>query len=400
MKIVILTDDIVSGGGAGVVAWNHAKALRTRGWEVCVITTSRNDLQETSEKEGISIYTISSGYHPILRAYKSLNNRPVVKKVGEILAEIKPDVVHAHNIHSHISYAALAEAKRHTPAIFITIHDSMPFHYSKLFPVTVDVDGREVKSYKVSSLRQLQNFKWQYNPFRNRIIKKYLKIPTKIFAVSGALVRALADNGIKNVEVIHNGIDVKEWEQGGSDASESNNTIFFGGRLSGAKGGDVLVEAMKKIVEKNVEAKLLVVGEENEYSKNLAEKIGKDHIVFTGFQTRENMKSMYARASVVAVPSLCFDWFPTVILEAMACGKPVIATCFGGSMEMVEEGKTGFIINPQNSGELAEKIEFFLAHPEKAQEMGSAGHERVLKEFSIEKHIQTLVAWYDKTLKK
>jgi glycosyltransferase involved in cell wall biosynthesis len=390
MRIAILADDIITGGGAGVVASNHAKELRKKGHEVFVITT-------THKKENVGKFTIYSNYNPLFRAYKSLNNPEVVREVGKILAQIKPDVVHAHNIHTHLSYRSLVEARKHAQAVFLTVHDSMPFHYSKLFPSTVDVDGCDVKSYKVSPWKQIVNFKWQFNPFRNFTIKKYLQVPAKIFAVSGALAQALRDNGIGNVEVVHNGIRTLEWRT--EQSQNQSPQIFFGGRLSRAKGSDILGEAMQKVISIKPEAKLLLVGE-YDGDQGIAKKLGNDHVVSTGWTPHEKMKEVYAKADLVVVPSLCFDWFPTVVLEAMACGKPVIVTCFGGSKEMVVDGVTGFVVNSQTPDELADKILSLLNDPVRAEAMGKAGLERVEKEFSMEKHISTLLAWYDKALKR
>lgn len=337
-------------------------------------------------------------YHPIFRAYKSLNNPKVVRKVRAILQSIRPDIVHAHNIHSHLSYVSLVEAHAYSKAVFLTVHDSMPFHYSKLFPSTVNVDDCNVRSYKVSPWKQIENFKWQYNPFRNISIRTYLKIPHKIFAVSEALAQALKDNGIENVEVLHNGIDASEWKC--DEVVEKEPAIFFGGRLSRAKGGDVLVDVMKRVIAVRPETKLLLVGNIDEYTKSLVEKIGTENVVLAGPQSRENMKHMYAKSSLVVAPSLCFDWFPTVILEAMACSKPVVATCFGGSREMVVDGVTGYIVNPENIDTMTSKILELINDPLKAQSFGRAGIELVKSEFSLENHMKKLLSWYDRALKK
>ncbi len=149
MKLVILTDEI-SGGGAAVIAWNHAKAMQVAGFEVVVIATSPKS-EEEGEKfvDGIKVHVLHSNYPALWRAWRSLNNRRVVKKVDALLSKSKPDVIHAHNIHFHLSYAALAVARKYSSRVFLTIHDSMPFHYGKLFPETIKQQGDKIKSYKV-----------------------------------------------------------------------------------------------------------------------------------------------------------------------------------------------------------------------------------------------------------
>ncbi len=405
MRIAILNDSFPpqSEGGAAVIAWNQAMGLKKAGHEVLVVTTSEDrDSEGVRTESGVTIQTFYSKYALRWRAYKSLNNRKLVKKVGSTLANFRPDIVHAHNVHLHLSYAVLAEAKKYAQAVFLTVHDSMPFHYSKLFPETVGSLDGNIKSYKVSAWRQFRLFKSGYNPFRNRIIKKYLEIPTKIFAVSGALAQALTDNGIQNVEVLHNGIDVAAWQAKPAVINEKD-FIFFGGRLSAVKGGGVLVDALREVLKTHANARLLVVGEKNEFAEAMEREAAtmevENLIFFTGKRPYSEMKDMYEGAVMVAVPSLCFDWFPTIILEAMASKKPVIATCFGGAKELVVDGKTGFIVNPVYPKELTDKILLLLNNRNLVEEMGNAGYERVKNEFSLEKHLGKLLAWYDKVLK-
>ncbi len=404
MKIVLLADQVITGGGAGAVAWNHARTLRAKGHEVIVISVTEDEGREGIVTiDGVTIYYLLTRYPVGLRGYISLNNRRIVKKIEGILSQIKPDIVHAHNVHLYLSYASLAVAQKYSRAVFLTAHDSMLFHYSKLFPSSVVMEGGEVKNYKVSSWNQLRLFKQQFNPFRNSIIRKYLKIPTKIFAVSATLAQALKDNGIGNVEVIHNGINGDSWQTVSSSVDKDKEFIFFGGRLSAAKGAEVLINAMKEVLPVRSHTRLLVVGEKNEYSVRM-QKIAYDHgmddlILFSGQKSREEMKGMYSLASIVVVPSLCFDWLPTNILEAMATKKPVIASCFGGAKEMVVDGVTGFIIDPRNPAALADKILFLLNNPAKAREMGEAGYARVISEFSEEKQIEKILAWYDSALR-
>ena len=83
-----------------------------------------------------------------------------------------------------------------------------------------------------------------------------------------------------------------------------------------------------------------------------------------------------------------------MILEAMACKKPVIATSFGGSREMVLDGETGYIVNPFDTENMAGKIADLLRNPEKALTFGEAGYERVKNEFNLEKTTNNYLDWF------
>ena len=105
----------------------------------------------------------------------------------------------------------------------------------------------------------------------------------------------------------------------------------------------------------------------------------------------------YRLADVVACPSVIFDSFPTTNLEAMAAGKPVVATCFGGSREAVEDGFTGYILNPLNTGLFAQKLNELLTDDAKAKAMGAAGFLRVRGHFTLERQLKGYTDSYTKT---
>src|SRR5688500_247836 len=107
MKILLMTDTFPPEitGGAAHVAFIQAKALQRFGHEVNVFSTRRdNILPEDSEIEGIPVHRIKVSYPLRWQAYLSLYNPVVIQGVKQFLAEVKPDIVHAHNIHIYLSY--------------------------------------------------------------------------------------------------------------------------------------------------------------------------------------------------------------------------------------------------------------------------------------------------------
>lgn len=415
MKIFFLSDDFPpeSFGGAGIVAFNFAQKLRTLGNNISVITTvSDKEKEGLVEYKGIRVFKIYSSYHERWRAYLSLYNPTVVGKVRKILNEEKPDIVHAHNIHYHLSYYCLKIAKHVGARVFLTAHDVMLFHYGKLveFINSNNLSIPEKFNYKISAWQQIQKYKKRYNPFRNIIIRYYLKNVDKIFAVSGELKEALIQNGIKNIEVVHNGISVDDWDVRNEEIQKfkakyklnNKKIVLFGGRLSGAKGGGQAILTIKEVVGELPGVTLLIIGKKNIYANEMLEKAKKDgvdkELVFTGWISGNELKSAYQSCDVLIMPSICFDTFGMVCLEAMACKKPVVATCFGGSKEVVMDSKSGFIVNPFNTELMAEKIIKLLKNPKEVQEFGSAGYERAKKDFNETALTEKMVLWYNKFL--
>lgn len=374
MKVLFLSDDFPpsSFGGAGISTCELALGMKKAGHEVFVITTCRNrDEAGESDYHGLKVFKIASDYSGRWRAYVSLYNRPVVRKVEELLKVIKPDVVHINNVHYYLSYHSIKLAKAYSRVVVVTLRDAMSFSFGKL----------KTKKYlenfdaKLTWLDQLKQARKRWNPFRNFLIKRYLKYADKIFAVSGALRKALEQNGLTNVEVMHTGIDLLEYPV--LYDKQDKKIIFLAGRLNDAKGSKVVEKVMQIVSKELTNVKLLTAGTNNKWL------------------SREEMKMAYASSSIVLVPSICFDAFPRTVLEAMAAGRPVIGTCYGGASEVILDGVTGYVINPFDIKAMADKIIDLLINSEKMKKFGQAGYERIRENFNLDDKITKLVSIYE-----
>ena len=175
------------------------------------------------------------------------------------------------------------------------------------------------------------------------------------------------------------------------------------GRISSAKGAKQAIDSLAIAAKQFPQTVLFLAAEITDYFKwikNYASSKGlDDNIITSGFLPRREVIKGLLAADILLNPSLCLDAFPKVNLEAMAAGKPVIGTCFGGTPEIVIDGVTGYIINPLNVEMMAEKIIDLLKYSEKAEKFGQAGYARVKNEFSLEKKAQELLNYYKKFLK-
>ncbi|OGG72660.1 hypothetical protein A3A38_00280 [Candidatus Kaiserbacteria bacterium RIFCSPLOWO2_01_FULL_53_17] len=398
-------------GGSGSIAYALAQALRKRGHEILVVTAVQEAaLVGRATYEDIPVHNIFARYSKRFNAYTCLWNPPAVRSLKKILAAFKPDVVHAHSVNGYLSYASLAAAKKSGARVILTCHDVMAFNYSKLteFIDPHDISVRERYDYRVSAFRQLRESRFRYNPLRNIVIKHIVRNYVDVLtAVSGALRQALEDNGIPNAVVIHNGIDVGEWhEDPGRDRAFKeryglgDSVILFGGRISGIKGAERIVEALALVRAQVPDAQLLVIAKESppldRMRSHARERGVEDALVAPGWLSGDDLKAAYHASAVIAVPTLSFDSFPTMNLEAFACKKPVVATCFGGSRELVEDGVSGYIVNPYNVRGMAEKLTELLGDEEKQIRFGNAGYARVVKEFTLERQAEEFEKLYRK----
>ncbi|MDP2649803.1 MAG: glycosyltransferase family 4 protein [bacterium] len=384
MKILILSDNFPPQtiGGAELSIFGLAHAFRKRGHEVFVITTCQEKkLCGEENLEGLKIFRIFSKYPSRWRAYLSLYNPQTVGKVRQLLQEIKPDIVHANNIHYHLSYFCLKLARRYSKGVFLTARDVMLFNYGKL----ATKKYLERFDYRTCWLDHLKQAQKRYNPFRNIIIRHYLESVDKVFAISNALKEALNQNNIQNVEVIYNGIDMEDWKINPELVEEfkekykiqNKKVILFGGRISKLKGLEKIQQAMVRVKKEIPESFLLV--------------IGKDGI---GWLSGSELRAAFHSADVVVMPSICFDAFGRANIEAMACRKPVVGTCYGGIPEVIQDGVTGFIVNPFNIELMATKIVDLLKNPKKAKEFGEAGYLMAKEKFNLENQADKYLKWF------
>ena len=158
-------------------------------------------------------------------------------------------------------------------------------------------------------------------------------------------------------------------------------------------------KAAQLLLEKRRDIIFLAVGAEtdSDESRTLVNKKFMDNFRFLG--KRSGIESVI-NAMDICVLSTFTEGISNSILEYMALGKPVIATRGGGTIEIVKDQETGFLIEPSSPEELARKVEILLNDPLLRVKLGSAGKERIMKEFSIDRMVNKYIDRYTKLLAK
>lgn len=416
MKILILTDNIepFSRGGAQIAAYRLFRGYVQNGHECIIVTTvqDKNLIKYPIERgDHFKIYKFYANYHERWRAYLGLYNPFLIGRLKKIIKSEKPDVVHIHNIHKYFSYYSLKLIKKIGIPIVLTIHDCMPICYKKFtcYFNGKDLSERPKISYQINSWRCLKCQRFRYFPLRNLITRYFLnEYPDRVIAVSQELKSLLNINGVRCDDFIHHGIGLNDFQVGPEEVGglkdkfnlADKKIIFFGGRLNYAKGIEHLIKSVKLLAERREDILLLIAGQANDDVLNLIKKLDlKEKILITGWLENKDLLCAYALAEMVVFPSLCFDTFGLMNLEAMAMKKPVIASCFGGPKEIVNDGETGYVINPLNIENMAEKIEDLLNNSEKAKKMGEAGCQRIVEKFNLEKEVKKYLETLEKCLK-
>jgi glycosyltransferase involved in cell wall biosynthesis len=202
--------------------------------------------------------------------------------------------------------------------------------------------------------------------------------------------------------VIYNGVNIEAIQQAATPPvtpaelgiAADAPILFVAARLHPMKGINYLLDAMPAILEKHPQTILLLAGDGNERERlqTQADALGvTGHVRFLGW--RNDVLRLLALADIVVQPS---EWetFGLTLVEAMALGKPCVATAVGGMPEVVEDGVTGLIVPKRDVGALTRAIGALLDDPARARQFGQNGRKRVQDLFQLETMIQQTQALY------
>jgi glycosyltransferase involved in cell wall biosynthesis len=211
----------------------------------------------------------------------------------------------------------------------------------------------------------------------------------------------------KRTHLVYNGIDTSRfYRRKENEISKFRNKwnieeddflVGCVGQISSLKGQEYLVRAIPMVLKEIPNTKFLLCGQvrrERDEGKieSLTEKLGiKKNVISLGWQ--EDLPIVYSSLDILAFPTLK-EAFGRVAVEAMACKVPVIATKIGGIPEIVEEGKTGFLIPPKNPIQIADAVKRLLKDSKMRKNMGAEGRKKVKEKFSIKDTVHKIENLY------
>ena len=347
-------------GGLEKVVINLAERLDREKFHTSICCLDKlGELAEEAKEKGIKVVMVK--------------RRPGIDfflpfRLAHILKKERVNLLHTHNM-GPLFYGSLAAWLARVPIVLNTRH------------------GRE---RKIGS-----QWIWRLN---NEIItisedaKKELSISNRINS--------------EKIRVIYNGIETKQYITKTNiykvkKVLNINSTLVIGtvARLSPEKDQFTLLEAFSKIAQMVDSVKLVIVGDGilRQELERRSKSLGiKDKVLFLGF--RQNISEILSIFDVFVLSSLT-EGIPLTLLEAMAAGKPVVATNVGGNPEVVVDGETGFLVPPKNPEKMAEAIITLLKNEELAMKMGEAGRKRVEEKFSLERMVREYEEIYRNLLK-
>jgi glycosyltransferase involved in cell wall biosynthesis len=415
MRVLFLNDLSDPRIGSSVrQMYQQARALRGLGHATLIASATQDPAEAgASEIEGCTVHKFHSDYNVRFRAWTSLDNPRVREPLRRLMSEWKPDVVHSHLIHSHLSYGALTLARAAGAGVVFTAHDVMTFCYQKLTCFHGgEAAGGTLRDYPAHWKKCIPCQRLRYNPFRNAAIRRVLERDVDRFTVvSDELGRAISANGIRVDRTVHNAIELRP-KLPTAEAVDAfrarqgllgKRVIAIGGRLHEQKGVAQLLRMLQRLAPRFPDLRLIVMGKRDVYDREfagLARELGvHERVVPTGWLDGEELLCAYACVDVFVTPSICFDTFGLVNLEAMEHDKPVVATCFGGSAEVVADGTSGYIENPYDVERFSGRIAELLSDPALCERFGRAGRARLLRHFTIDRLTEEFLQEYELSIR-
>jgi len=203
--------------------------------------------------------------------------------------------------------------------------------------------------------------------------------------------------GITRNRIIYlpNAVDVKSFC---SKGEKEDNLLVYLGRIVPVKGLHILLKSLNYV---KTPVNLVIVGPigDLEYFKNVKKLIERENqkskhkITYLGTISEAEVIKIYQKASVFILPSF-WEAFPVVILEALSCETPVIATPVGGIPDIIKDHETGILVPVGDYLQLANAIQYLLENADLRWKMGREGRKLIIKQYSIEKACQKLCSIY------
>lgn len=395
MKVLIANKFFWLKGGSEKVLFQEREFLINKG--VKVIDFSMHD-PRNFPSEYSSYFVSHIDYHAtngfrdrVKNAFKFIHSPESVRKIRALIQKEKPDLAHLHNIYHQLTPSIIHPLKEHGVKVVLTLHDGKLICPTYLMldrelEPCLECQGRHFYKpfFKNCANSRLQSFLLMVEAYWHKFFKSYDKVD--LFISPSRFLAEVVSQRIprEKIVVLRNGIDMNDYRP----TYEDGGYVLYFGRLSREKGVETLLKAHREVAG---EIPLKIVG-----TGPIEAELRTKHpeAEFLGYRTGEELKSLVARASFVVAPSEWYENCPMAVLEAMALGKPIIASRIGGLPELVEEDKTGLLFEAGNGEDLKEKMLFLWKDRELRYEMGRAAREKAEREFSLEKHREELLRIY------
>ncbi len=365
MRVLFWTDGFWPAfGGIETLAVPLVRRLASRGDEVLVLTNQ----QKPATLDEIDLDGAVVVRHPM---WESLARKDLPKivglqsAIGKMIRDFSPDLVHLFCLMGSAFFYVKNRRHIDCPVLFSESYEW--FRLASLHPVQRDVMASVDGCVACSS-------------------------------PSADAIRRLFPEYHDKLSIVTNGIALTDWQVDYTDPPWQPPTLFCIGRHQlEHKGFDVAVAAMPAILQRFPEARLVIAGdgEGRPVLERMVDSLGLSGLVdVAGTLPAEEKPTRFQRSTMVLMPSR-FEPFGLVAAEAGAAFRPCVASRVGGLAEVIEDGRTGLLVPPDDPPALAEAVCCLLAEPARLGPMGRAARERVARLYRFERFVAEYEALYD-----
>jgi len=380
VKVLRVIARLNIGGPALHVAYLTA-GLADRGYDTTLVagTLARGEesMAAVAGERGVTVESLSE----LHREIAPWHDARAIVRLACIIRRDRPTILHTHTAKAGAvgRIAALLSGDARPPIIVHTFH------------------GHVLRGY--------------FNPFVTlgfRTLERWLaRTTTALVAVSPEVRDDLVRLGVapaSKFTVVRLGIELGE--RVGADEDERRETrrliglaqdafvVGWVGRMTAVKRTDDVVLALRKLVDRGVDAYLCLVGDgpDRDHLESYAHELGViKRCLFVGYQ--DDVSRFYNAIDVLLLPSVS-EGTPVSVIEALAAERPAVATRVGGVPDVVRDGVDGFLVDVGDAGALAERLAELAADPERRARMGAEGRSRVLERYAVGRLVEDVDRLY------
>ena len=386
MKILIVHNFYQIAGGEDAVMQNEIELLESNGHNIIKYSINNKSINSFVKKLMTMLNVPFSLYH-----YKKLKKTLLIEK---------PELVHVHNYFPLLSPSVFFACQKVNIPVVHTLHNyravcptALLMHDGEIIEIGLKSNSwwavskkvyrnSYIGSFTLATMVELHKLLGTWQTKVDRFIaltqfakKKYIEAgwPSHKLAVKSNFISDPFNNQIK--------ID----KEGGY--------ALYVGRLSEEKGIDLLLDAWSKC-----ELPLKIVGD-----GPLKKTVEQNQIKsgeFLGVKDKVEVLDLIKNAEFVIMPSICYEGFPMVLVEAFACGTPALVARLGSMQEIINPNITGLYFETGNANDLAEKVRWLVDHPEQVRQMGHNARQEYLVKYTPEKNYEMLMDIYNQAIEE
>jgi glycosyltransferase involved in cell wall biosynthesis len=393
VKILLVNDYATPTAGAEVMILLLRDELRRRGHDV---RTFASRAQLIPGGDSFADYTCF-GTTSRWQAVSSTLNPSAWWELRKALRSFRPDLVHVKMFLWQLSPAILPLLRK-TPSLYhVVTYKAVCPRGTKILP-----DGSRCTFRAGVACRRNGCVTWQtWFPMmaQRTLFRIWRSVFDAFVANSNATRERLIEDGVKPVQVVENGTSTRAQRKPLSDPP----VLAYAGRLSSEKGVDILLRAFARLKDAVPDASLWVAGDGPQAPslRRLAFDLGiQDRVNFLGALNRTAIEERFDAAWAQIIPSVWDEPFGMVAIEAMMRGTAVVASGSGGLRDIVRHGMTGLLVPPRDVDALAEALILLATNRARCEQLGEAGRQIALAEYTTEAHADKVEALYHRLVQR